>query len=399
MLLLFLNTHRILALNVLLSLTDFPQILVDNSLMFVDPTGECFIDGGQSSQDNLEAQQLEASKLSPTARRYQITPEFPSQFPDQLEPFLSLPFGVKESFALRGENGDQSAFRGTIFRLPLRRESRRRICNRTFQEDDVVESLVKEIAKRAPSCFLFTYHLRSINIMKWLQSEAVYRDVLSTFLNSSPLARKIHYDDLTSNKDWKQSKNKLVKLLQSTWVPLQSSFQLQVSSRFGPGSDEGESEVIDYFLVRSVLAPTKLQVLACADALKQLKLTPALSVAAHIGRLQGSAFVRFPRTKGTLFVGLDTCEVTGLPFFVNAPLFQHELRGSILLDKDGENRLMTQLAALFLAAVTTIISLPQFLIYSNIADDAAFRSRFPTVRHVKVKNGEETRALVSCSCR
>jgi hypothetical protein len=357
-------------------LTDYPQILVDSSLIFIDPTGECFFDGGGKAFHNVADLESEKTggdndcqnpieptsiKTIPTARRYQISHEFPNQFPDQLEPFLTLPFGVKESFAFMNSSKGPPSFRGTIFRLPLRMQSRSLICDRMFQNHVAVEDLMQEIAHRAPSCFLFTYYLRNISILKWPEGHAIHQDVLETCLSSSPAARKNHLKDLKSNEDWRKSKNKFAKLLQSNWVPVYSSLQIQISSRFGCGNPSGESEVVDYFFVRAVLAPSKLPVMACADALKQLKLIPALSVAAHIGRMQNESSVLFPHSKGTLCVGIPVLsEITGLPFFVNAPLFQHELQGSILLTKE---------------------------------DDGSFRAKYPKAREVRMQSSGETRSL------
>lgn len=356
-------------------LTDYPQILVDDSLIFIDPIGDCFFDGGQKFMRNdseLESKQPSRSgvqnpmdaanvELNPTARRYQLSHEFPNQFPDQLEPFLSLPLGVKESFALNSNSKGPPSFRGTIFRLPFRMKSQRSICDRAFLSHSEVEGLMQDIVQRASSCFLFTMFLKGISILKWAESNVTHQDVLETFLSSSPTARKNHFKELKSNDDWKRSKNKLVKLLQSSWVPVYSSLHLQITSRFGCGFLSDVSEVVDHFFLRSILAPSKLPALACSDALKHLKLIPALSVAAHVGRIQNDSSVLFPCSHGTLCVGIPTPgEITGLPFFLNAPLFQHELDGSILLGSE---------------------------------DDRLFRMKYPKAREVIIQSNGETRSL------
>jgi len=356
-------------------LTDHPQILVGDSLIFIDPIGECFFDGGQKStriDSELESAQSCTSggqnttetasvELNPTARRYQLSHEFPNQFPDQLEPFFSLPLGIKESFALNSNSKGPPSFRGTIFRLPLRMKSQRKICDRIFLSHTVAEGLMQDIVHRASSCFLFTMFLRGISILKWPESNATHQDVLETYLSSSPTSRKNHFKELQSNDDWKKSKNKLVKFLQSSWVPVYSSLHLKITSRYGPGYLSDESEVVDHFFIRSVLAPSKLPALACSDALKHLKLIPALSLAAHIGRMQNESSVLFPYSHGTLSVGIPTPgEITGLPFFVNAPLFQHELDGSVLLSSE---------------------------------DDRLFRRNYPKAREVIIQSSGETRSV------
>mmetsp|Transcript_5524 Transcript_5524/g.11488 ORF Transcript_5524/g.11488 Transcript_5524/m.11488 type:complete len:204 (-) Transcript_5524:6446-7057(-) len=86
--------------------TDCCQILLGNKFVTFDPTGEYFYDGGvadykqdgnvdnlydDNSQDNASSIHSRRNKGTPTARCYGIDGMI-SKFPDQFQPFISIPF-------------------------------------------------------------------------------------------------------------------------------------------------------------------------------------------------------------------------------------------------------------------------------------------------------------------
>jgi len=351
-------------------LADTVQILSGNQLMFFDPSGECFSDGGMSQETNAESPSdtgaaenaeirpaISLKKDRPTGRRYFISNDFPNQFPDQLDPFLSLPFGIKESFS-RSNNSQEKglSFRGTVFRLPLRMENEAsKICKQFFPEKRI-DSLMKKMVDVSPTSFLFTYNLQNISVFEWKASDSRESRLNCSRLNSSPIARRNHIDALRSNTEWQKSNNKLEKLWKKTWIPLQSSLLLSVAS---VKSSDQEDEIVDTFLIHSLLAPNRLRDMACTEALSNLSLIPVVSLAVHLGKKKKNNILDI-KPKGALFVGLNTLEKTALPFFVNAPLFINELSGRAILCKD---------------------------------DDSKFQSLFPRIREVEMKSTGEKRNL------
>ena len=73
-------------------------------------------------------------------------------------------------------------------------------------------------------------------------------------------------------------------------------------------------------MIQSILAPSKLCDMACADVLRPFQLLPIVSLAAQIhqddNNIKSShqAVDFLSLEEGTLFLGLDTGISTGLPF-------------------------------------------------------------------------------------
>lgn len=350
-------------------LSDFMQVLFGNQLLMFDPSGEFFFDGNVGS--NSKSQNSCDSK-QPIARSYGISAEFLDQFPDQFEPFLSLPYGIKESFTSSShildsnETSNRPSFRGTIIRLPLRLKDRPNtntpICSREF-DNDAISDLLQELQEKLPSSFLFSYNLQYVRIDEWKISQNKANSLLHSRICSSPITRRSHRDELEKNKDWVKSNSKITQLFKSEWIPIESSFTMQISTR----TMADEIDFIDTYYIKSILAPGRLRGMACTEVLKPLKMTPTISLAAHIhrNRTQEKKSTTYAKlSKGSLFVGLDTFIKTGLPLFMNAPIFLHELTGKVLLDKK---------------------------------DDEAFIEKFPATRNIKVPskqgNGTQVRSV------
>ena len=348
------------------SLSDCLQILSGNSLMFFDPNGQHFVDGGSSrerkeekSTENVNSHAVENNSdevsvqnvsegtisnartstqqgLKAAGRNYGISREFAHQFPDQFEPFFSLPFGVKE--ALTADNSEPTRFQGTVIRIPFRTvDSPPSNISKVTIDEAKISSLIKEM-ETLTSSLLFTYHVQSINVDEWPASESHSSPILRAQMNSSPMARRNHLDELYINQDWKKSVNKFSKLFQSQWVAERSSYTMQLSHRHR----NDENDIVDTYIIKTILAPPRLREMACTEALKPLNLIPAVSLAAHVHSIQGNKVLTtadFTPPKGTLFVGLDTGINTGLPFALNAPLFLHELTGDVMLKGDDDKNL------------------------------------------------------------
>ena len=343
-------------------LTDIVQVLCGNQLIMFDPTGEYFLDGSVDINSRKPISQLEsknAGKIAneshhrslrvPTARNYGISEDFINQFPDQFEPFLSLQYGIRDSFFAssklslnKNESTNGAAFCGTVFRLPIRtsKSPGSRICERVF-DSNALSSISKTFKEKAPSSFIFTYNLQHIRLDEWIQESGKPTTILQSRVSSSPITRRNHHDDMVKNKVWMKNNSKITKLFKSSWIPLQSTYTLQISSC----TNNNGSEVHDTYIVRSILAPGRLRGMACTKVLQSLHLVPTVSLAAHIHRNdpeEDRNIVKFDCPKGSIFVGLDTCIKTGLPFLLNAPVFLHERSGYVMLEKDDDKKLRQQ---------------------------------------------------------
>jgi len=363
-------------------LSDCPQVLAGSSMLFWDPNGTFFVEGtkdkpsaeGSDGENHLlladnnisstEEMAMPAKregcnqKRKASGRNYGISPEIASQFPDQFEPFFSLPIGIKESlFDCKGKpNG--TYYRGTVFRIPLRtKDGPPSAISDRILDDSAITSFLDRLVERIPTSFLFTYNLQNINIHDWLPTESSYRSILRSRISSSPIARRNHLEEMQKNRTWVKDKSKFAKIFKSSWVPERSSYTLQCSNKHG----DVENEKVDTYIIQTILAPPRLREMACTEALKPLKLIPAVTLAVHIHSSPGQNR-SFKPPKGSIFVGLDTGIKTGLPFYLNAPLFQHETRRNLLLQND---------------------------------DDEEFRKMNPGIRTVVVegKNGRESRAI------
>ena len=135
--------------------------------IFFDPTGEHFFDGSPPLSTNTSDHNSDApahipstkpqTKKKAVARNYGLSMEMLRQFPDQIEPFSSLPFGVRESLDPAFTGKKQANFHGTLFRLPLRSHessSFHSFCENIFTKERVM-SISHEL-KKVPTCFLFT---------------------------------------------------------------------------------------------------------------------------------------------------------------------------------------------------------------------------------------------------
>ncbi len=331
------------------ALTDCLQVLSGRSLLIFDPNGEYFIEdqvreevstnANTSDGDNHHVPQStnKKRKEKASARNYGLSHSFCQQFPDQFDPFLSLPYGVSESMINGRASNNGPFFRGVLVRIPFRSKDGppSLLCDKTYEEQDL-EAMLVDLKKVLPSTLLFTYHLQSVNFDRWFSNETLCQNVLSCRVSSSPLARRNHLEDLWENKLWKKDKSKLGQLFKSSWSPLKTHHILQICSRYAGE----ECDVIDTYIIMSILAPPRLREMACTDSLTPLNLLPLVSTAAHIDRSPSTPDCNtkdYEAAEGTVFVGLPTGILTGLPFHINAPLFLHEWSGDVILDKDDDN--------------------------------------------------------------
>lgn len=327
------------------TLTDCLQVLTGRSLLIFDPTGNYLIED-KVQQQNMESISYDGSetptrprdagkKEKANARNYGLSHSFCKQFPDQFDPFFSLSVGVEESLL----NGDVSAggpyFRGTIVRMPLRRKNGPpfSICKKEFCDSDY-DAISTVLEEAVPRTLLFTYHLQSISLDKWPTGSSHQESVLSCRVSSSPLNRRNHIEEQAEKNIWRKDKSKIGKLFKSSWVPNRGFQLLELSSR-RKGDDH---DTIDTYAINSVLAPPRLREMACTESLGPLNLIPTVSIAAHLDRSCASVSqtVEYKPPDGTIFVGYDTGVKTGLPFIINVPIFLHEWKGSVLLQKEDD---------------------------------------------------------------
>jgi len=154
------------------------------------------------------------------------------------------------------------------------------------------------------------------------------RRVCSSRLRTSARVRREHVERFDLNQDWKKSK---LATLFKKWEAVQSSFTLEVSHERACEGGKME-DVVESFLITSLLAPPGVREMAAGDAFRKLGVSALLRMAAHVHRSVGGLSVKFESLPGTLFTGLDTGVKTGLPVLINAPFFLHELNQGVLLD-------------------------------------------------------------------
>jgi sacsin len=327
------------------SLTDCLQVLTGRSLLIFDPNGEYFIEDRNPIGDNGEQKVNQVpndrmkKKEKASARNYGISHPFCEQFPDQFEPFLSLPYGVAESMMSSRSSKTGAYFRGTVIRIPLRNEGSPSslIYDRIYDDEDL-KTLEEELKEKLSQTLLFTYNLQSVNLDKWQVGESNCENTLNSRVGSSPLTRREHFEEMWDNKLWKKEKSsfgKVGKLFKSSWIPLRTNYALQISSRRA-GED---TDITDTYTIMSILAPPRLREMACTESLSPLKLLPMVSIAAHLHRNHATPQLNtrnFEPAEGHVFVGLPTGIKTGLPFHINAPLFLHEWTGDIILGKEDD---------------------------------------------------------------
>ncbi len=325
--------------------TDCLQILTGKSLLIFDPSGNYFIedqvtdDSQQMANDDAHKSIRKRKKERACARNYGISNSFCSQFPDQFEPFVSLPYGVEESLINESNSNEGAFYRGTIIRLPFRSVEGppSNICEKVYNKDDI-DSLILELESILPQSLLFTYHLQSVTLdTKGQPQDSRHKNHLTCRVSSSPISRRRHIEEILENKGWKQKKSKFGKMFKSSWNPVRSFHTMQISTRLS----ERHEDIIDSYMITSILAPPRFRDMANTESLSPLKLLPLVSLAAHVCRAPTSEHVdttEYKPAEGTVFVGLPTGIQTGLPFHINAPLFLHEWTGVILTDKhdDGD---------------------------------------------------------------
>ena len=324
------------------ALTDCLQVLSGRSLLIFDPTGNYLIEDKvqQAQTDNPPDHDVPANpfprKEKANARNYGLSHSFCKQFPDQFDPFFSLSAGVEESL-INGEGSPSGPFfRGTIIRIPLRTTNGPSsfICDRTFLPSDA-DKMIVSMEEAIPRTMLFSYNLQSVSLDTWKPLDSQQTSILSSRVSSSPLARRSHLEEQADMKSWRKEKSKIGKLFKTSWVPKRSFQMLQLSTRKGGDSHE----IVDSYAVHSILGPSRLREMACTESLEPLNLIPTVSIATHLDRSHNSRslLAEFDPPQGTLFVGFDTGIQTGLPFFINAPLFLHEMHGSVLLQQEDDS--------------------------------------------------------------
>lgn len=340
--------------------TDCLQILVGNHFVTFDPTGEYFYDGGiadaqqGNESDNMDADGSVKEDKSPvhyrkntgkpTARRYGIV-GMVQKFPDQFEPFLSLPF-VKSTFAF-----DSPFFPGTVIRLPFRTKPSD-ISNRIF-DDDSIQVMIGILEKKIPNQFLFSSNIMKISMDKWDSNATSSENVTFSQLRSAPSARLELKSNLSSD-EWKKTSN-LANFFKADWTAKVYNQTLEIFHSHGPASTLNNSGFLDTYVISTILAPTRIRDASSQEVMKSLQLLPSVGLAAHIQRRIDGSIVDFVPSEGTLFCGFDSGIKTGLPFHVNAPIFFHELKGTTLLQHN---------------------------------DDSDFQQLFPWARMIEVREGE-----------
>lgn len=320
------------------AMTDCLQVLSGRSLLIFDPTGNYLIEDNSLLDSENEAVYTSSRRNSPNARNYGLSQSFCSQFPDQFEPFLTIPAGVKESFncSYRQSSDSNPFFGGTILRIPFRStlSPKSSIFSKTFNEEDIT-SIRTMLNEKVPTCFLFTYHLQNIIIDIWDQDATNIRNLLASQVHSSPITRRNHLEEMSDSKSWVKEKSRLGKLFKASWAPVRSSQFLEISTRM-PGQI---NDVIDTYFIQSILAPPRLREMACTESLRPLNIIPVVTIAFHLNRAAPSLESQSSEYKvptGSLFIGFDTGIKTGLPFILNAPLFLHEWSGEILFDAEDD---------------------------------------------------------------
>ena len=156
---------------------------------------------------------------------------------------------------------------------------------------------------------------------------------------------------------WKTEKSRLKKLFNNPWVPEKSSYRIKISHRL----NENMEDVTDTYILQSILAPPRLRKMANTESLTSLNLLPACTLAVHIHRSMqtDNDISKYSLPEGTIFVGLDTGIKTGLPFFINLPLFLHEWSGNILLEKDDDNDFRKEFEDIRNVSTLDVSGLPQ----------------------------------------
>jgi len=268
----------------------------------------------------------------PVARRYGLNDNnIFTRFPDQFEPFVSLPYGVAEAFSNNNEgntnnvndnDNNKKFFKGTIFRICLRKENSG-VFNRKFTDERVLK-MVTSLKKKAITSFLFTRNLCAINIDSWASGSDVPQVVLRSRLRTSPNVRSNHMTTFSSNNEWKKG-GKFSSFFKGGWAPIKATQTLEISYSTGSGESTDNGETVDTFMITSILAPLQIVKLASRPVLVSLNLLPVVRLAAHIHRSKQGCKKAFKLSRGTLFAnGFDTGIKTGLPVFIQAPFFLNE---------------------------------------------------------------------------
>lgn len=315
------------------AMTDCLQVVLGRSLLIFDPTGNYLIEDNTVLDD--EAVYQTSRQNSSNARNYGLSQSFCSQFPDQFDPFFTTIAGFRESFDHIEPSTSHPFFNGTILRIPFRSNISPKscICSKLFDQKDII-SLQTILAEKVSTCLLFSYHLQNVTIDVWDQDAMSSRNLSASQVNSSPITRRNHLEEMSDSKSWLKDKTRIGKLFKASWVPVRSSQFLEVSTRI-PGTTK---DVIDTYFIQSILAPPRLREMACTESIRPLNIIPVVSLAFHLNRspLSESISSEYDIPVGSLFVGFDTGIKTGLPFSINAPLFLHEWTGNLLFDVEDD---------------------------------------------------------------
>ena len=326
-------------------LTDCLQVLSGRSLLLFDPNGKYLIeDTIQEDLNKKDSTDLDGNPMKEqvntnrrevaSARNYGMSASFCKQFPDQFEPFLSLPLGIEESMVNGASSSSGPFYRGTVIRLPFRSKDSPSslICEGEAFEEDNIKDVISDLNVTLSKTLLFTYNLQSVSLDSWVEGESSLRLLSHSRVSSSPLSRRNHLEELQNNTSWKKEKSKLGKIFKSSWVPEKTSYTLQISTRkFG-----NKRDIVDTFAIKSVLGPDVLRKMANTETLSSINLIPSVTIAAHMHSDSFADETNYKPAEGSIFVGLDTGIKTGLPFFINAPFFRHEWFGSMLLTKEDD---------------------------------------------------------------
>jgi len=206
-----------------------------------------------------------------------------------------------------------------------------------------VEKIVESFKKKALCSFLFTLNLQKINIDTALTTTTTTYDeeeeeeittnthtikqLLRSKLRTSPNVRSNQMNQFLTNTDWKKSK---FGSFFKTWTPITLTSTLEISW----SEEEGGGEVVDTYMISSILAPPGLQSQCNASQFRAQNLLPIVRLSAHIHRSSSGPFLL---SRGRVFVGgFDTGVRTGLPFDVSGPFFTNELDGGLLL-REGDD--------------------------------------------------------------
>jgi len=212
------------------------------------------------------------------------------------------------------------------------------INNRVFNEESI-KSMVSILEKKIPQVFLFTSNIRKMTMAKWEPCSETLDNLVVAQLRTDPRLKEELKSNLMKN-EWKKT-NKLANIFKAEWTPKIYNQTIEVSHSHRSSAKLCDADIIDTYLVSTILAPTKIRDVASQDIMKPLQLLPSIGLAAHVKRLSSGSVEDFIPCEGSLFCGFDSGLKTGLPFSINAPIFFHELKGSVILSHSDDLDIQT----------------------------------------------------------